>query len=104
MRLSKRLVKAVWWEVLDPTYWCMVLGPVPLVGRIVSRGVFRAVNNAQRRILSSQPVQFGSVIHTVDFFGLSHPGVWDSCDSSTDLQTGLLGTPYPHCQTPGLGA
>ena len=34
------LVQASWWEGLVPTHWCLELGLIPLVGRVMSRRVF----------------------------------------------------------------
>ena len=36
-----RLVQASWWEGLVPVHWWVMLGLIPLVGRAMSRGVFR---------------------------------------------------------------
>ena len=40
VRLPKKLVQTSWWGGLVPAHWWVELGLVPLVGRVVSRGVF----------------------------------------------------------------
>ena len=38
---SNRLLQAPWWEGLFPAHWWVELGLVPLMGRAMSRGLFR---------------------------------------------------------------
>ena len=86
------LVQASWWEGLVIAHWWVELRVVPLVGRALSRDVFRGSCELSTT-LGSLSADGGTVFPPYWLFGLRHPST-GACK--------LLGGASSQCQNDAL--